>query len=86
MLVEKVEPGRGDEGPDGFVMVKERVAVVAAVPVVDVERMGLRAGSLSETGTGRRRLRIDGAAGRGSWSMFGVPFGRGGGGDAGGEC
>ena len=86
-MVEKVESGRGEEGD---CIVKERVG--GAVVVVDMfnvddgEGIGLRAGSLSETGTGRRRLRIDEAAGMGSWSMVGVVFGRGGGGEAGGEC
>lgn len=76
VLVEKVDEGRGDGGP-------EEAIVIGRDVVVDT---GLRAGSLSEAGTGRRRFKMDEATGIGSCSTMGVCVGRGGGGDGGGEC
>jgi hypothetical protein len=67
--VENVESGRG-EGGDHCVL------------IVAVET-GLRVGTLSEAGRGRRRLRIDEATESGSAGT--LETGSGGGGEAGGE-
>lgn len=71
MLVEKVESGRGEGGPDDMMV----ACPAGAVPT------GLRVGTLSLAGTGRLRLRMAAAAGTGVWDM-----GSAGGGDGGGEC
>jgi hypothetical protein len=59
VLVEKVDIGRGEGGDAVVVMVPGRVGVVVE------EDTGLRVGSLSVPGIGRRRLRMEDAAGIG---------------------
>jgi hypothetical protein len=77
VLVEKVDKGRGDGGSkEAMVIGREAASVV-----------GVFAGSLSATGTGRRRLRMEDAADIGSRPICpGLESGRGGGGEGGGDC
>jgi hypothetical protein len=78
----KVDPGRGEGGSED--------AIVSGRDMVAVDT-GLRAGTLSDAGTGRLRFRIEAAAFAGTcdmgcWWISGVCVGSGGGGDGGGEC
>ena len=76
MLVEKVESGRGDGGPEG-------IMVLRAVEAGD-DPIGLRAGTRSGTCVGRFRFKMADAADTGSVGTR--ETGSGGGGEGGGEC
>ena len=71
VLVEKVESGRGDGGPEDMARLVEAI-----------DGTGLRAGKRSDEGTGRRRLRME-TSGTGSSGTLDM---RTDGGEGGGDC
>ena len=84
MLVEKVESGRGEGGPEEIMVLRVVEAAVGVAVEATDEAMGLRAGTRSGTWVGRLRLRMAFAAETGSLGTREV--GSGGMGEGGGEC